>query len=46
MSLKLRIFAAIERATPQMLENTWREIEHRLDIQVLRAKKGEHVEVV
>jgi hypothetical protein len=25
--LKLRIFAAIERVIPQMLENTWREIE-------------------
>jgi hypothetical protein len=36
--------AAIETATPQMLENTWREIEYRLDI--LRAMKGGHVEVV
>jgi hypothetical protein len=42
--LKLRIVAAIETVTPQTLENTWREIEYRLDI--LRATKGAHVEVV
>jgi hypothetical protein len=42
--LKLRIVAAIETVTPQMLENTWREIEYRLDI--LRATKGAHVQVV
>jgi hypothetical protein len=36
--------AAIETVTPQMLENTWREIEYRLDI--LRAMKDAHVEVV
>jgi hypothetical protein len=42
--LKLRIVAAIETVTPQMLENTWREIEYRLDI--LCATKGAHVEVV
>jgi hypothetical protein len=41
---KLRIVAAIETVTLQMLENTWREIEYRLD--VLRAMKGAHVEVV
>jgi hypothetical protein len=41
--MKLRIVAAIETVTPQM-ENTWREIEYRLDI--LRATKGVHVEVV
>jgi hypothetical protein len=41
--LKLRIVAAIETATPQMLENTCREIEYRLDI--LRATKGARVEV-
>jgi transposase-like protein len=35
--------AAIETVTPQMLENTCREIECRLDI--LRATKGAHVEV-
>jgi hypothetical protein len=42
--LELRIVAAIETVTPQMLENTWRETEYRLDI--LRATKGGHVEVV
>jgi hypothetical protein len=42
--LKLRSFATIERVTPEMLENTWREIEYRLDI--LRATKSTHVEVV
>jgi hypothetical protein len=42
--LKLRIVAAIETVTLQMLENTWRENEYRLDI--LRAMKGMHVEVV
>jgi hypothetical protein len=42
--LKLRIVAAIETVTPQMLENTWREIEYHLDI--LRATKGANVEVV
>jgi hypothetical protein len=30
--LKLRIVAAIETIKPQMAENTWREIEYRLDI--------------
>jgi hypothetical protein len=39
--LKLRIVAVIERVTPQMLENTWREIEYSL-----RAKKGGRVKVV
>jgi hypothetical protein len=38
------VVAATERITPQMLENTWRETEYRLDI--LRAMKGAHVEVV
>jgi hypothetical protein len=42
--LKLRIVAAIETVTPQMLENTRREIEYRLDI--LCAMKGAHIEVV
>jgi hypothetical protein len=42
--LKLRIVAAIETVTQQMLENTCREIEYRLDI--LRAMKCAHVEVV
>jgi hypothetical protein len=35
--LKLRIVAAIETVTQQMLENTWRENEHRLD--TIRATK-------
>jgi hypothetical protein len=43
-ALKLRIVAAIEEVTQQMLENTWREIECRLD--KLRATKGAHVEAV
>jgi hypothetical protein len=42
--MKRRIVAAIETVTPQMLENTWREIEYCLDI--LRAMKGTHVAVV
>jgi hypothetical protein len=42
--LKLRIVAAIEIVAPQMLENTWREIEYNLDI--LHATKGANVEVV
>jgi hypothetical protein len=42
--LKLRIFAAVETITRQMLENPRKEIEYRLDI--LRATKGAHVEVV
>jgi hypothetical protein len=42
--LKLRIVAAVETITPEVLENTWREIEYRLNI--LRATKGARVEVV
>jgi hypothetical protein len=42
--LKLRIVAAIGTVTPQILENTWREIEYRLDIS--RATLGAGVEVV
>ncbi|GBM52692.1 hypothetical protein AVEN_49856-1 [Araneus ventricosus] len=41
--LKRRIVTAIQNVTPQMLENTWREIEFRLD--VLRATKGSHVQI-
>ncbi|GBO35552.1 hypothetical protein AVEN_41644-1, partial [Araneus ventricosus] len=41
--LKRRIVTAIQNATPEMLENTWREIEFRLD--VLRATKGSHVQI-
>jgi hypothetical protein len=36
--------ALIETVTPQMLENTCREAEYRLDIS--RVTKGSHVEVV
>jgi hypothetical protein len=42
--MKLRVVAAIETVTPQMLEKTWREIEYRLDI--LRGTKGALVEVI
>jgi hypothetical protein len=38
--LKVRIVTV----TSQMRENTWREIEYRLDI--LRASQGAHVEVL
>ncbi|GBM25238.1 hypothetical protein AVEN_153420-1 [Araneus ventricosus] len=41
--LKRRIVTAIQNVTPQMLENTWREIEFRFD--VLRATKGSHVQI-
>ncbi|GBN87164.1 hypothetical protein AVEN_141640-1 [Araneus ventricosus] len=41
--LKRRIVTAIQNVTPQMLENTWREIEFRLE--VLRATKGSHVQI-
>jgi len=40
-NLKARITDAT--ITEEMLENTWREIDYRLD--VLRATKGAHVEV-
>jgi hypothetical protein len=42
--LRLRIVYVIETVTPEMLGNTRREIEYRLNI--LRATKDEHVEVV
>ena len=42
-NLKARITDAFATVTENMLENTWREIDYRLD--VLRAKKGAHVEV-
>jgi hypothetical protein len=41
--MKLRIIAAIGTVAPQMLENTWREIEYPLDI--LCEKEDDHVEV-
>jgi hypothetical protein len=40
--MKLRIVAAIETVTQQMLENTWRENEYRLAIS--RATRDAHVE--
>ena len=42
-NLKARITDAFATITEDMLENTWKEIEYRLD--VLRAKNGAHVEV-
>lgn len=42
-TLKQRISEVIASVTPDMLANTWREIEYRLD--VLRATNGAHVEV-
>ncbi|KFM59228.1 hypothetical protein X975_23270, partial [Stegodyphus mimosarum] len=41
--LKVRITTAIASVDADMLAGTWREIKYRLDI--LRAKKGAHVEV-
>jgi len=42
-NLKARITDAFATITEHMLENTWREIDSRLD--VLHATKGAHVEV-
>ena len=42
-NLKPRITDAFGTITEDMLENTWREIDYRLD--VLRATKGAYVEV-
>ena len=42
-NLKARITEAFATITEDMLENTWREIDYRLD--VLRATKGAYVEV-
>ena len=42
-NLKARITDGIATITEHMLENTWREIDYRLD--VLRATKGAHIEV-
>jgi len=41
-NLKARITDACATITEDMLENTWREIDYRLD---LRATKGAYVEV-
>ncbi|GBM92025.1 hypothetical protein AVEN_126352-1 [Araneus ventricosus] len=40
--LKRRIRSAIETVTPQILHNTWRVIDYRLDI--CRATNGAHIE--
>ena len=42
-NLKARITDAFATITEDVLENTWREIDYRLD--VLRATEGAHVEV-
>ena len=42
-NLKARITDAFATVTEEMLENTWREIDYRLD--VLLATKGANVEV-
>ena len=42
--LRQEITDAFATITEDMLENTWREIDYRLD--VLRATKGAHVEVL
>jgi len=42
-NLKARITGAFATVTEDMSENTWREIDYRLD--VLRATKEAHVEV-
>ena len=42
-NLKARITDAFAAITEDMLENTWRETDYRLD--VLHATKGAHVEV-
>ena len=42
-NLKARIADAFATITEDVLENTWTEIDYRLD--VLRAAKGAHVEV-
>ncbi|GBM74021.1 hypothetical protein AVEN_157482-1 [Araneus ventricosus] len=41
--LKHRITVVIHSIAPQMLVNTWREIEYRLDI--LCATKGPHIDI-
>ena len=41
--LKEIIYAAVNNVTPQMIHNSWVEVESRLDIS--RATKGSHVEV-
>jgi hypothetical protein len=43
VELRARINNAVASETPQMLENTWREIEYRLDS--LRTTNGAHIEM-
>jgi hypothetical protein len=43
VQLLARINSAVASVTPQMLENTWREIQYLLDI--LRATNSAHIEV-
>ncbi|PSN30743.1 hypothetical protein C0J52_21647 [Blattella germanica] len=43
LQLKQRIRLAVNSITPQMLQNTWREIQYRLDI--CRATRGAHIEI-
>jgi hypothetical protein len=42
-NLKARITGALATITEDLLENTWREVDYRLD--VLRATKGAHIDV-
>ena len=41
--LRRRIVAACATVTPELLRNTWQELEYRLDI--CRATRGAHMEV-
>ena len=41
--LQERIYAAVNNVTPLMLDNTWVEVEYRLNIS--RATNGSYVEV-
>ena len=41
--LRRRIVAACTTVAPEMLRNTWQELEYRLDIR--RATRGAHTEV-
>ena len=42
VDLKERIYAVVINVTPQMLHNTWVEVENQLDIS--RSINGNHVE--
>ena len=41
--LQERIYAAVNNVTPEMLHNTWVQVEYRSDI--FRGTNGSHVEV-